>query len=167
MDEDEDRLWRAPKAKLTDWRSQAQRPWFGLHALVWGSLAGSAVAGVAMVAANYHAQERRRLAWFAGVVALALAGPALAWSSAALLIAVWDYERLRVAAWLGLWLLQPVATWLILGPAHRRQLLARARAGQPLYGPLAVVLVVLCVWLLEAVPGLMLVVMAFNTVGLE
>jgi hypothetical protein len=26
---------------------------------------------------------------------------------------------------------------------------------------------VLCVWLLEAVPGLMLVVMAFNTVGLE
>lgn len=26
MDEDEDRLWRAPKAKSTDWRSQAQRP---------------------------------------------------------------------------------------------------------------------------------------------
>jgi len=161
---DDNDVWAAPKAAVS--ADPRGAPWFGLRAMLWGSVCASAVAGLLMMAMNYRAQGRRRLGWAAALSALLVLAPLLCWAFVYLLMASWSsshwIQGLTLLGWLAA---QPLATLTMLGTSHRRAIAERLRTGQPMRPAAHAVLVVVAVWaaplllfaLLSALAGLAVV----------
>ncbi|QQP95291.1 hypothetical protein [Lysobacter enzymogenes] len=146
---DEENLWVAPKAAVgADTRD---RPWFGLRALLWGSVFGTVAAGLLMMALNYRAQGRRSLFGFVAGAAVLFVVPALGCGVVYLLVT--SDERSPVAqalVALGCIAAQPLATIVLLGNSHRRAIAERLRDGLPMRPAAHAALVVAAVWSLPA-----------------
>lgn len=161
---DQDDVWAAPKAAVAV--DPRDAPWFGLRAMLWGSVFASAVAGLLMMAMNYRAQGRRRLGWAAALSAVLVLAPVLCWAFIYLAMAVWASSYLIQALTMIGWLAaQPLATLTMLGTSHRRAIGERLRNGLPMRPAAHAVLVVVAVWaaplllftLLSALAGLAVV----------
>lgn len=161
---DEDNVWSAPKAAVGADPRGAR--WFGLRAMLWGSVCASVVAGLLMMAMNYRAQGRRRLAWTVAAGTVLVVVPGLCWAFIYLLMSVMSSETGQVLALVGWIAAQPLATLTLLGASHRRAIAERLRTGQPMRPAAHAVLMVLAVWavplsllvLLPMLAGLLMVV---------
>ncbi|QQQ01019.1 hypothetical protein [Lysobacter enzymogenes] len=160
---DEDNVWSAPKAAVgADPRREA---WFGLGAMLWGSVLATTVAGLLMMAMNYRAQGRPRLAWAVVAGTVLVVVPGLCWAFIYLLMSVMPYPVGQVLALVGWIAAQPLATLTMLGASHRRAIAERLRTGQPMRPAAHAALVVIVVWmapvllflLLSALAGLVVV----------
>lgn len=162
---DEENVWIAPKAAVG--ADARDRPWFGLRALLWGSVFGTAVAGLLMMAMNYRAQGRHGLGKAVIGAALLLVAPALCWVVVYLLIGAESrspvMQALLVLGCIGA---QPLAVLAMLGDSHRRAIAERMRNGAAMRPAAHAVLVVAAVWSLPLLLTLLFVtLLGFVVVG--
>ncbi|MFK3647961.1 hypothetical protein ACI2IY_05920 [Lysobacter enzymogenes] len=162
---DEENVWIAPKAAVG--ADARDRPWFGLRALLWGSVFGSAVAGLLMMAMNYRAQGRHGLGKAVAAAALLVVAPALCWGVVYLLIGADSRSpAMQALLVLGGIAAQPLAVLAMLGDSHRRAIGERIRNGAAMRPAAHAALVVAAVWALPLLLALIFTtLLGFVVVG--